>query len=225
MGTLMTPEAPAPATPPAEVPPVTPVIEGAAPVVPPVVTPPVEEPPPAPPAAPVVPETYTLKLAENSTTDATLLERASSLAKELSLTNDAAQRVVDAVESELTANLEAVRAADLPNGVAWKARVAQYEADALADPTIAAGDPAKLELIAQRARLVAEKVGGKEILEFLGATGLGSSAPFLKMFGVKMFADYGEGSFVLPSAVGKPGSNDPAEVLYGKRSGAASTKE
>lgn len=222
MGTLMTPEASAPATPPADVPPTPPVIEGE---VPPVVTPPVEEPPPAPPAAPVVPETYSLKLAENSTTDATLLERASSLAKELSLTNEAAQRVVDAVESELTANLEAVRAADLPNGVAWKARVAQYEADALADPALGAGDPAKLELVAQRARLVAEKVGGKDILEFLGATGLGSSAPFLKMFGVKMFADYGEGSFVLPSAVGKPGSNDPAEVLYGKRSGAASTKE
>lgn len=220
MGTLMTPEASATATPPAEVPPVAPA---AGDVVPSVETPPAAETPPAPPAEPVVPETYTLKLAENSTTDASLLERASSLAKELKLTNDAAQRVVDAVESELTTTLESVRAADAPNGVAWKARVAQYEADALKDPEIAAGDPAKLELVAQRARLVAEKVGGKEILEFLGATGLGSSPPFLKMFGVKMFADYGEGSFVVPNAVGKPGSNDPAEILYGKRSGAATT--
>lgn len=178
-------------------------------------------PPPAPPAEPVVPETYQLTLAENSTLDASLLERASSLAKELQLTNEAAQRVVSAVESELAAQLEVIRAADAPLGELWKARVAQYESDALADPDLGAGNRAQLEKVAQRATLVAEKFGGKELLDFLGTTGAGSHPVFLKMFGVKLFKAFGEGEFVQPTAIPAADRRNPADVLYGGKSATA----
>lgn len=215
MGTLMTPEAPAPATPPADGPPPAPA-DGGAPPAP--EAPPAGEAPPTPPAAPVAPEAYTLTLADGSVLDPAFLERAGSLAKELALPNEAAQKVVAMAESELTTHLEALRAADAPNGVAWKARVEQYERDALADPLLGNGDRAQLDKIALQARLVAEKVGGKEILDFLGATGMGSSAPFLKMFGVTLHKAFGEGEFVQPGAATKPGSKDPAEVLFGAKS-------
>lgn len=231
MGTLITPDTPAPETPapdgntpPGDATPPTPNTAPPAPSTekdgqstppkdPPTPETPPETPPPTP--EPTVPETYALTLPEDAALDASILERTASLAKELKLTNDSAQRVVTAIAAEAQSQLDVIKAAESPGGEAWKARVQQYETDALEAADLGNNDPARLQQVAIRAKQVAEKIGGKGILEFLNLTGAGSHPEFLRMFGVRIYNAFGEGEFTTPGAVGPVGSKDPAAILFG----------
>ena len=164
---------------------------------------------------PPVPEVYDLKLSEKSVFDASMVERASALAKELRLSQEGAAKMLASIEAENAAQLDLQREANLPNGALWKARVAQYEADALEAPDLGAGDPAKLEKLAATAQRVAQELGGKDLMDMLGATGMGSHPVFLRLF-TTIAQKFSEGEFVKPSAAPSAGSvSDPALILFG----------
>jgi hypothetical protein len=137
MSTTLTPEpvVTPPATPPAD-PPVTPPVAGDPPVTPPV--PPVTPPPTPPPVTPPVAltDSYTLKLPDDSTADATLIERTGAIARDLGLSNEAAQKALEFVHQEAEARADAEVKSYQPGGAEWKKRVDVWKAETLADTTL-----------------------------------------------------------------------------------------
>lgn len=144
----------------------------------------------AEPAKPVVPDTYDLKLPADSTLDAAIVDRTAAIARELGLTNDAAQKLLEAtvaeigttvssqvakgVESAVTARLDALK----PGGAEWVKTNDAHKAQALTE--LAGGDAAKLETIRTKAQQALTKFFPDVTQEQLEASLLASNPVFLK---------------------------------------------
>jgi hypothetical protein len=208
----VTPPAAPPVTPPADppadptVPPVTPPVDPSAPVVPPIdpATPPAA---PVVPVVPVVPDKYELKLPAESTLDPAIVERTAAKARELGLSNEAGQQLLDSVVAEVTARETAQAEANKPGGSAWTERVQALEAAALADKEIG-GSPEKLAASAELGKRVLAKFFPPETAAFLQETGLGSHPAILKGL-AKIGRSMSEGSLAFSGTnEGGPPSED-----------------
>ena len=136
----------------------------------------------SPPASPKVPETYALVLPEKSLLDPKALDRVTADAKALGFTeNGQAQKVLDIAHREVSETLQALEAANKPDGALYKARVAEWEKAALAHKELGNGDPAALKTIALRARLLVQEYG-PEAGAILDETGYGSRPEVLLLF-------------------------------------------
>lgn len=132
-------------------------------------TKPAEEPKPA---APVVPEVYEFKAPEGVKLDPAQLEAFTPIAKELGLSNEQAQRLVDLN----TANVQAARTAQES---AWKAVNKTWREETRADKDIGG---AKYDENIGVASKAIDKFGTPELRKALDESGMGNHPAVVKFF-------------------------------------------
>lgn len=148
------------------------------------------------------PEKYEFQAAEGVELDAEALKDFEPVARELKLTNEQAQKLVDAYPKIL----EGVQQRQAE---AWQQTTEQWAADVNADKEIG-GDKLTANLsVAQRAL---DQFGTPELKEYLNSTGLGNHPDLVKTF-VKIGKAMSEDGMVDSS---NQGQRSAAEVLYGK---------
>jgi hypothetical protein len=130
--------------------------------------------------ASVVPEKYELKLPENSVLDETAIERTTAIARELGLSNEAAQKSLEFLNTETASAQEALLMSLRPGGALWTAEVNDWEAKALNDPVIG-GTPEKLKASVELAKGVVRTYGDESLVEFLEKSGFGSNPTVIRM--------------------------------------------
>jgi hypothetical protein len=203
-------------------PPVTPPTDGTTPTTtpstPPAVTPPSTEKKPddKPADKPVVPETYDFKAPDNYTLDPKLLETVTPIFKELGLTNEQAQKLVDIQIGREIANAKAPQDAYAATRTEWQTKTK-------ADPEMSAYgfDNVKTDIGKVITALPADLQPA--FREAMDITGAGDHPAFVKAMW-KLASLVTEGSHVSgrgPSPQGQraPGTNDkpsPAQAMYPK---------
>lgn len=125
----------------------------------------------------VVPEKYELNLPAKSALSAPVLERTAATARELGLSNEAAQKMLDFVHAETASHLDAVLESARPGGAAWEKQLDDFEQRAKADPEIGG---AKLTESVALAKRVADTFFSKDIKQFLHESGLGSHPDLIR---------------------------------------------
>jgi len=148
------------------------------------------------------PEAYEFKAAEGVDLDTDALKDFEPVARELNLTNEQAQKLVDAYPKILAGVQQ--RQAD-----AWQATTEQWAADVKADKEIG-GDKLTGNLSAAQRAL--EQFGSPELKEYLNTTGLGNHPDLVKTF-IKIGKAMSEDGMVSGKETGQ---RSAAEVLYGK---------
>lgn len=148
------------------------------------------------------PEKYEFTAAEGVDLDTEALKDFEPVARELNLTNEQAQKLVDAYPKILAGVQQ--RQAE-----AWQAQTEEWAATVKADKEIG-GDKLTANLgVAQRAL---DTFGTPELKEYLNGTGLGNHPELVKAF-IKVGKAMSEDGMV----TGKEnGQRSAAEVLYGK---------
>lgn len=185
--------------------------------------------PPETPAAPaaakgdsIVPEKYELKLPDDASIDATVLERTATVAKELGLSQDAAQRTLELLNAEVTTRVAAERDAVLkahqPGGEEWGKMLDGWRAETLADTSLGKTEDERKATI-QKGVAVVEKYSelnptdAPAMKEFLNVSGLGEHPAAVRFF-AWIGKQMGEGAMPLLGGKGG-GERSAAEVLYG----------
>lgn len=147
------------------------------------------------------PEKYEFQAGEGVELDAEALKDFEPVARELNLTNEQAQKLVDAYPKILAGVQQ--RQAE-----AWQAQTEQWAADVKADKEIG-GDKLTANLgVAQRAL---DTFGTPALKEYLNGTGLGNHPELVKAF-VKVGKAMSEDGMVTGK---ESGQRTAAEVLYG----------
>lgn len=185
--------------------------------------------PPDPNAVPAdapagAPEKYELKLPEGSLLDQGATERIATTARELGLSNDAAQKTVDLLNDEVATRVAASLEARQPGGAEWTAQVEKWEAEVKADTSLGSTD-AEREASISSARQALDfyvkqyPTEGSKLKEDLEKTGLGSYPPF-----VRLLAWIGKERGEKPVITGNQGEGkkSAAEILYPKEAAARS---
>ncbi|EPO5323022.1 MULTISPECIES: peptidase [Citrobacter freundii complex] len=149
------------------------------------------------------PEKYEFKPAEGQELDAAALEQFEPIARELNLTNDQAQKMVDLYGSKIMPMVQQQQAE------AWQKTTEQWAADVKADKEIG-GDNLTGNLSAAQRALA--QFGTPELKEYLEGTGLGNHPELVKAF-VKVGKAMSEDGMVTGK---ESGQRSAAEVLYGK---------
>ena len=148
------------------------------------------------------PEKYEFQAGEGVELDAEALKDFEPVARELNLTNEQAQKLVDAYPKILAGVQQ--RQAD-----AWQAQTEEWAATVKADKDIG-GDKLTANLgVAQRAL---DTFGTPALKEYLNGTGLGNHPELVKAF-VKVGKAMSEDGVVTGK---ESGQRSAAEVLYGK---------
>lgn len=148
------------------------------------------------------PEKYEFSAGEGVELDSAALADFEPVARELNLTNEQAQKLVDAYPKIL----EGVQQRQTE---AWQAQTEEWAAKVKADKEIG-GDKLTANIgVAQRAL---DQFGTPELKEYLNATGLGNHPDLVKTF-VKIGKAMSEDGMV---SGGNTGQRSAAEVLYGK---------
>lgn len=148
------------------------------------------------------PEKYEFRAGEGVELDAEALKDFEPVARELNLTNEQAQKLVDAYPKILAGVQQ--RQAD-----AWQAQTEEWAATVKADKEIG-GDKLTANLgVAQRAT---DTFGTPALKEYLNGTGLGNHPELVKAF-VKVGKAMSEDGVVTGK---ESGQRSAAEVLYGK---------
>lgn len=147
------------------------------------------------------PEKYEFKATEGVELDTEALKDFEPVARELNLTNEQAQKLVDAYPKILAGVQQ--RQAD-----AWQKQTEQWAADVKADKDIG-GDKLTSNLSAAQRAL--EQFGSDDLKEYLNGTGLGNH-PALVKFCVKVGKAMSEDKMVTG---GNEGQRSAAQVLYG----------
>ncbi|HBX5872685.1 TPA: peptidase [Klebsiella pneumoniae] len=148
------------------------------------------------------PEKYEFQAGEGVELDVEALKDFEPVARELNLTNEQAQKLVDAYPKILAGVQQ--RQAE-----AWQAQTEQWAADVKADKEIG-GDKLTANLgVAQRAL---DTFGTPALKEYLNGTGLGNHPELVKAF-VKVGKAMSEDGVVTGK---ESGQRSAAEVLYGK---------
>ncbi|MBD9985669.1 peptidase [Citrobacter portucalensis] len=148
------------------------------------------------------PEKYEFQAGEGVELDTEALKDFEPVARELNLTNEQAQKLVDAYPKILAGMQQ--RQAE-----AWQAQTEQWAADVKADKEIG-GDKLTANLSAAQRAL--EQFGDQELKEYLDTTGLGNHPALVKAF-VKVGKAMSEDGMVTGK---ESGQRSAAEVLYGK---------
>jgi hypothetical protein len=152
------------------------------------------------------PEKYDLKLPDTqlpdgSPLDPAIVERTAAIARELGLSNEAGQKLLDKVVAETVATMAARSAAvnaawEPEKGAEWKKQNAAWQEAALKDPEVG-GSPAKLAQSVEFAQRALKQFFPPETADFLKAYGgLGSNPAVLKGL-AKIGRAMGEGGVVL----------------------------
>ncbi|EAS2156612.1 peptidase [Salmonella enterica] len=147
------------------------------------------------------PEKYEFTTGEGVELDAEALKDFEPVARELNLTNEQAQKLVDAYPKILAGVQQ--RQAE-----AWQAQTEQWAADVKADKEIG-GDKLTANLSAAQRALA--QFGTPELKEYLEGTGLGNHPELVKAF-IKIGKAMSEDGMVDGS---NQGQRSAAEVLYG----------
>ena len=147
------------------------------------------------------PEKYEFQAAEGVELDTEALKDFEPVARDLNLTNEQAQKLVDAYPKILAGVQQ--RQAE-----AWQAQTEQWAADVKADKDIG-GDKLTSNLSAAQRAL--DQFGTPELKEYLNTTGLGNHPDLVKTF-VKIGKAMSEDGMVDGS---NQGQRSAAEVLYG----------
>lgn len=147
---------------------------------------------------PAAPEKYDFAAPEGQELDANALSVFEPIAKELGLTQEQAQKLVDIYPQIQQQQAEA-----------WSKQIADWGEQVKADKEIG-GDKFNASVgLAQRAL---DQFGNPELREYLNASGLGNH-PALVRFCAKVGKSMAEDSFVMPN---QGGQRSAADVLYGK---------
>ncbi|MES0240587.1 peptidase [Citrobacter cronae] len=149
------------------------------------------------------PEKYDFKPAEGQELDAAALEQFEPIARELNLTNEQAQKMVDLYGTKIMPMVQQQQAD------AWQKTTEQWAADVKADKEIG-GDKLTGNLSAAQRALA--QFGTPELKEYLEGTGLGNHPELVKAF-VKVGKAMSEDGMVTGK---ESGQRSAAEVLYGK---------
>lgn len=148
------------------------------------------------------PEKYDFKAAEGVDLDTEALKDFEPVARDLNLTNEQAQKLVDAYPKILAGVQQ--RQAE-----AWQKQTEDWAASVKADKEIG-GDKLTANLSAAQRAL--DQFGGPALKEYLDSTGLGNHPELVKTF-VKIGKAMSEDGMVDGS---NQGQRSAAEVLYGK---------
>ncbi|SXT03221.1 Uncharacterised protein [Klebsiella pneumoniae] len=149
------------------------------------------------------PEKYEFKPAEGQELDTAALEQFEPIARELNLTNEQAQKMVDLYGTKIMPMVQKQQAE------AWQAQTEEWAAPVKADKEIG-GDKLTANLgVAQRAL---DTFGTPALKEYLNGTGLGNHPELVKAF-VKVGKAMSEDGVVTGK---ESGQRSAAEVLYGK---------
>ncbi|MEG9636305.1 peptidase [Enterobacter asburiae] len=149
------------------------------------------------------PEKYEFQAAEGQELDGAALEQFEPIARELNLSNEQAQKMVDLYGTKILPMVQQQQAE------AWQAQTEQWAADVKADKEIG-GDKLTANLSAAQRAL--DLFGGPVLKEYLNTTGLGNHPDLVKAF-VKIGKAMSEDGMVDGS---NQGQRSAAEVLYGK---------
>nr|WP_313488661.1 peptidase [Pseudescherichia sp.] len=148
------------------------------------------------------PEKYEFKVAEGQELDATALEQFEPIARELNLTNEQAQKMVDLYGTQILPMVQKQQAE------AWQKTTEQWAADVKADKEIG-GDKLTASIgVAQRAL---ETFGTPDLKQYLNSTGLGNHPDLIK-FCVKVGQAMSEDKVLTGN---EHGQRSAAQVLYG----------
>lgn len=154
------------------------------------------------PGAEGAPEKYEFKPSEGQELDAAALEQFEPIARELNLTNEQAQKMVDLYGTKIMPMVQQQQVE------AWQKTTEQWAADVKADKEIG-GDKLTGNLSAAQRALA--QFGTPELKEYLEGTGLGNHPELVKAF-VKIGKAMSEDGMVDGS---NQGQRSAAEVLYG----------
>jgi len=148
---------------------------------------------------PAAPEKYNFAAPEGQALDANALAVFEPIAKELGLTQEQAQKLVDIYPQIQQQQAEA-----------WSKQIADWGEQVKADKEIG-GDKFNASVgLAQRAL---DQFGNPELREYLNASGLGNH-PALVRFCAKVGKSMAEDSFVMPN---QGGQRSAADILYGNK--------
>lgn len=148
---------------------------------------------------PAAPEKYEFAAPEGQALDANALAVFEPIAKELGLTQEQAQKLVDIYPQIQQQQAEA-----------WSKQIADWGEQVKADKEIG-GDKFNASVgLAQRAL---DQFGNPELREYLNASGLGNH-PALVRFCAKVGKSMAEDSFVVPN---QGGQRSAADILYGNK--------
>lgn len=151
------------------------------------------------------PEKYEFKApAEGQDIDAEALATFEPVARELGLSQEQAQKLVDIYGKDIVPKLEQKRAE------AWQKQTEQWGNDVRADKEIG-GD--KLTANIGMAQKALDQFGTPELRTYLEQTGLGNHPDLVRCF-MKVGKSMGEDSMVMASSGGQ---RSAAEVLYGNK--------
>lgn len=148
---------------------------------------------------PAAPEKYEFSAPEGQELDANALAVFEPIAKELGLSQDQAQKLVDIYPQIQQQQAEA-----------WSKQVADWGEQVKADKEIG-GD--KFNASVGAAQRALDQFGNTELREYLNASGLGNH-PALVRFCAKVGKAMAEDSFVVP---GQGGQRSAADILYGNK--------
>lgn len=149
------------------------------------------------------PEKYEFKAAEGQELDSAALEQFEPIARELNLSNEQAQKMVDLYGTKILPMVQQQQAE------AWQKTTEQWAADVKADKEIGGDKLTSNISVAQRAL---DTFGTPELKEYLTASGLGNHPELVKAF-VKIGKAMSEDGMVTGKEAGQ---RSAAEVLYGK---------
>ncbi|MBT1907227.1 peptidase [Enterobacter kobei] len=149
------------------------------------------------------PEKYEFKPAEGQELDTAALEQFEPIARELNLSNEQAQKMVDLYGTKILPMVQQQQAE------AWQKTTEQWAADVKADKEIG-GD--KLTANLSAAQRAMDLFGSHALKEYLEGTGLGNHPELVKTF-IKIGKAMSEDGMVDGS---NQGQRSAAEVLYGK---------
>lgn len=148
------------------------------------------------------PEKYEFKAAEGQELDTAALEQFEPIARELNLSNEQAQKMVDLYGTKILPMVQQKQAE------AWQKTTEQWAADVKADKEIGGDKLTGCISVAQRAL---DTFGSPELKEYLTASGLGNHPELVKAF-VKVGKAMSEDGMVTGKEAGQ---RSAAEVLYG----------
>lgn len=149
------------------------------------------------------PEKYEFQAAEGVELDTEALKDFEPVARDLNLTNEQAQKMVDLYVTKIMPMVQQQQVE------AWQKTTEQWAADVKADKEIG-GDKLTSNLSAAQRALA--QFGTPELKEYLEGTGLGNHPEFVKAF-VKVGKAMSEDGMVTGK---ESGQRSAAEVLYGK---------
>lgn len=163
-----------------------------------------------PPAAAAAPERYELKLPEKSVLDQAAVDETAAIARELGLSNDAAQKLLERRNADIAGARETAQQA---SEATWAGQVDKWVNDAKADKQYG-GD--QYESNIKIALDAVEKFASPELRKLLSdpKLGLGNHPEVIRLFW-SLGKQLQPGGLVPGIGGGLPQAKTPAQVLYG----------